>query len=85
MPLLPLWAVRPAQSLSVCIRVHFTLLYIKYKLMLVFNCISDVLSTGTGFIGKFCSFLRVVEEYGPTLQFSRTPGSNPRQATPLYM
>jgi len=25
-PLLPLWAVRPVQSLSVCTRVHFTLL-----------------------------------------------------------
>jgi len=24
-PLLPLWAVRPVQSLSVCTRVHFTL------------------------------------------------------------
>jgi hypothetical protein len=26
-PLLPLWAVRPVQSLSACTRVHFTLLY----------------------------------------------------------
>jgi hypothetical protein len=36
-PLLPLWAVRPVQSLSACTRVHFTLhfylqlLYIKHK------------------------------------------------------
>ena len=27
-PLLPLWAVRPVQSLSTCTRVHFTTLYI---------------------------------------------------------
>jgi hypothetical protein len=27
-PLLPLWAVRPVQSLSACTRVHFTLLFI---------------------------------------------------------
>jgi hypothetical protein len=27
-PVLPLWAVRPVQSLSVCIRVHFTLPYL---------------------------------------------------------
>ena len=26
-PLLPLWTVRPVQSLSACTRVHFTLLY----------------------------------------------------------
>jgi len=26
-PLLPLWAVRPVQSLSACTRVHFTFLY----------------------------------------------------------
>ena len=26
-PLLPLWGVRPVQSLSACTRVHFTLLY----------------------------------------------------------
>jgi hypothetical protein len=31
-PLLPLWAVRPVQSLSACTRVHFTLLYISYSL-----------------------------------------------------
>jgi len=27
-PLFPLWAVRPVQSLSACTRVHFTFLYI---------------------------------------------------------
>ena len=27
-PLLPLWAVRPVQSLSACTRVHFTLLHL---------------------------------------------------------
>jgi len=27
MPLLPLWAVRPVQSLSACTRVHFTCFY----------------------------------------------------------
>jgi len=27
-PLLPLWAVRPVQSLSACTRVHFTLQYL---------------------------------------------------------
>ena len=27
LPLLPLWAVRPVQSLSACTRVHFTLQY----------------------------------------------------------
>ena len=27
MPLLPLWAVRPVESLSACTRVHFTLQY----------------------------------------------------------
>jgi len=28
-PLLPLWAVRPVQSLSACTRVHFTLPYFR--------------------------------------------------------
>jgi hypothetical protein len=28
-PLLPLWAVRPVQSLSACMRVHFTLHYFR--------------------------------------------------------
>jgi hypothetical protein len=31
-PLLPLWAVRPVQSLSACTRVHFTFLYGKKNL-----------------------------------------------------
>jgi len=30
-PLLPLWAVRPVQSLSACTRVHFTFLPFKMK------------------------------------------------------
>ena len=30
-PLLPLWAVRPVQSLSVCTRVHFTFFYFKFR------------------------------------------------------
>jgi hypothetical protein len=29
-PLLPLWAVRPVQSLSVCTKVHFPLVYFMY-------------------------------------------------------
>ena len=32
-PLLPLWAVRPVQSLTACTRVHFTLL--------IYNCLWD--------------------------------------------
>ena len=31
-PLLPLWAVRPVQSLSACTRGHFSFLYAKKKL-----------------------------------------------------
>ena len=31
LPLLPLWAVRPVQSLSACTRVHFTLPQCLYK------------------------------------------------------
>ena len=31
--LLPLWAVRPVQSLSACTRVHFTLLLLKHILL----------------------------------------------------
>jgi hypothetical protein len=31
-PLLPLWAVRPVQSLSACTRVHFTLLFVNSEL-----------------------------------------------------
>ena len=34
-PLLPLWAVRPVQSLSVCTRVHFTLPLFYWKRALV--------------------------------------------------
>ena len=29
-PLLPLWAVRPIQSLSACVKMHFTLPYLTY-------------------------------------------------------
>ena len=36
-PLLPLWAVRPVQSLSACTRVHFTFFFYFIK-HLVFNC-----------------------------------------------
>ena len=31
-PLLPLWAVRPVQSLGACTRMHFTLLYLIHEL-----------------------------------------------------
>ena len=34
-PLLPLWAVRPAQSLSACTRVHFTLFCHNFFLVVV--------------------------------------------------
>ena len=41
-PLLPLWAVRPVQSLSACTRVHFTFTYL-YNIP-VGNCFSYVMS-----------------------------------------
>jgi len=34
-PLLPLWAVRPVQSLTACTRVHFTLPFQNFKDLLV--------------------------------------------------
>ena len=37
-PLLPLWAVRPVQSLSACTRGHFTLPQCLYKGALYFFC-----------------------------------------------
>ena len=37
-PLLPLWAVRPVQSLSASTRVHFTLLYM-YVYKRVYVCV----------------------------------------------
>jgi hypothetical protein len=33
-PLLPLWAVRPVQSLSACTRVHFTFVRFNYSVLL---------------------------------------------------
>ena len=36
-PLLPLWAVRPVQSLSACTRVHFTSTYNLYEVVLPFK------------------------------------------------
>jgi hypothetical protein len=51
-PLLPLWAVRPVQSLSACTRVHFTFTFF-YRLMLAMKpsgcvcvcvCVSCVLA-----------------------------------------
>ena len=33
-PLLPLWAVRPVQSLSAYTRVHFTLLYLSFHIFI---------------------------------------------------
>jgi len=40
-PLLPLWAVRPVQSLSACTRVHFTILYIQGSTLLKCMKISE--------------------------------------------
>jgi len=36
-PLLPLWAVRPVQSLSACTRVHFTILNWKQTVAMLQN------------------------------------------------
>ena len=36
-PLLPLWAVRPVQSLSACTRVHFTFFCTQYYLFVAFS------------------------------------------------
>jgi hypothetical protein len=36
-PLLPLWAVRPVQSLSACTRVHFTLPYLNNERIELFR------------------------------------------------
>jgi hypothetical protein len=42
-PLLPLWAVRPVQSLSACTSVHFTLLYftLLYFSLVYFTLLKD--------------------------------------------
>jgi len=42
-PLLPLWAVRPVQSLIACTRVHFTLLYstLLYFTLLYYKEVKD--------------------------------------------
>ena len=63
-PLLPLWAVRPVQSLSACTRVHFTLT-VKLKDIYVRN--SPLLSAGPNrnfYVKKICranpSFREVV-------------------------
>jgi len=44
-PLLPLWAVRPLQSLSACARVHFTFTYIGYRSQTRHSRLSSVTRT----------------------------------------
>ena len=48
-PLLPLWAVRPIQSLSVCTRMHFTLLFLS-RLCLRLPFISKMTSVRSSYI-----------------------------------
>ena len=48
-PLLPLWAVRPVQSLSACTRVHFTFTF-TYVCKITKTYVSEVLMAGTGTI-----------------------------------
>ena len=67
-PLLPLWAVRPVQSLSVCTRVHFTYLYpIFYSEDCTVNVywgrkcdvtsILNFITTCTWWLGSYCSWV----------------------------
>ena len=52
-PLLPLWAVRPVQSLSACTRVHFTFSVLYYKYCFSF-CMGTVLPFCMGTVPPFC-------------------------------
>ena len=48
-PPLPLWAVRPVQSLSACTRVHFTLFMLKCApsdVYFILHTVSDTLKEG---------------------------------------
>jgi len=50
--LLPLWAVRPVQSLSACIRVTFTLSYISSNTYTCFGRLYRPSSGGTPYVYK---------------------------------
>jgi len=52
-PLLPLWAVRPVQSLSACTRVHFTFTVALTSVNT--RCIDTCIFTHTGILNKVVS------------------------------
>ena len=58
-PLLPLWAVRPVQSLSVCTRVHFTFTYTSTPAMARTAC------TEPQCLYKGALYLYLYSHYGP--------------------
>ena len=63
-PLLPLWAIRPVQSLSACTRVHFTFFTLEFYI-----CHEGVCQCGhlSGHILKLCT------AWGPTVCFKLQP------------
>jgi len=68
-PLLPLWAVWPVQSLSACTRAHFTFLYI----------LRDYLHSSAIFASNF---VRMLRNYDLSLKdFRHKEGLNKRHVT----
>jgi len=63
-PLLPLWAIRPVQSLSACTRVHFTFFTLEFYI-----CHEGVCQCGhlSGHILKLCTW------WGPAVCFKLQP------------
>ena len=55
-PLLPLWAVRPVQSLSACTRVHYTILRLVFQYLLRFKIMSTFSVCEFYFFSFLCSF-----------------------------
>ena len=58
-PLLPLWAVRPVQSLSACTRVHFTFFYLQGKY--VYKAVLRMVLRALACPSVLCSIYRMIQ------------------------
>ena len=55
-PLLPLWAVRPVQSLTACTRVHFTFFYTSVVSFVTYLSYNTSLKMATKNVAETCKF-----------------------------
>jgi hypothetical protein len=85
-PQIPLWAVRPVQSLSACTRVHFTFTYYKNWNLVFWRLFGLLWILATYWGVALCILLQIYVRYGGRpVNFNRTALSHVLEDSSLHV